>query len=69
MEKKEAPTDEELDLILSKSCDEIIQDAVELWKEDEKLRFSQADLDLSLFSEEDLTESLIGVLRIEFRGI
>ncbi len=56
MEKKEAPTDEELDLILSKSCDEIIQDAVELWKEDEKLRFSQADLDLSLFSEEDLTD-------------
>jgi hypothetical protein len=57
LEKKVDLTPEELDLSL-KSTDDIIQETLAKWYEDEKLRFSQADLDLSLFSEADLAQCI-----------
>lgn len=58
LDKKKDLTEEELDLVLNNTPEEMLEREIGKWYEDHLLRFYQSDLDLSLFSEQDLAQCI-----------
>lgn len=63
--KKVDLTPEELDEMLQVTPEEIINKACTEWSKNPKLRFSKSDLDLSLFSESDLTKCIARCIELK----